>query len=191
MLLSTHATFSALLHSLSIAFPLLACHLQLSSSASFGTTERIPGARWPPNSLEKKPLDAFACVGLILLVGKSLVAAHGKTTQTHITWIAFNLTRSYITSQSARNFPQRFLNNEYIINHPSWGSTLTVKPLATSAHLGACVIVANFRLDLDNILIFSTWERGSKPLTSDSLLVALRENRVTLIIWYCIYISVI
>ena len=57
-----HATFSALLHSLSIAFPLLACHLQLSSSASFGTTERIPGARWPPNSLEKKPLDAFACV---------------------------------------------------------------------------------------------------------------------------------
>ena len=129
--------------------------------------------------------------GLILLVGKSLVAAHGKTTQTHITWIAFNLTRSYITSQSARNFPQRFLNNEYIINYPSWGSTLTVKPLATSAHLGACVIVANFRLDLDNILIFSTWERGSKPLTSDSLLVALRENRVTLIIWYCIYISVI
>ena len=49
---------------------------------------------------------------------------------------------------------------EYIILHEvlHWLS----KPLATSAHLGACVIVVNFRLDLDNILIFSTWERGFK-----------------------------
>ena len=105
-----HATFSALLHSLSIAFPLLACHLQLSSSASFGTTERIPGARLATKQFGEETTGRLRMCGLILLVGESLVAAHGKTTQTHITWIAFNLTRSYITSQSARNFPQRFLN---------------------------------------------------------------------------------
>ena len=92
-----------------------------------------------------------------------------------------------LTSPSARNFPQRFLN---IL---SFMRFYTVKRLAMSAHLGAHVIVINFRLDLDNILIFHV-RTGFKANQCSLLehllthaLVALRENCVTLydMVYFC------